>query len=479
MRIFAVIIVAITLGVKSFALPSSEDLWNNLHFMHLTNFIANNTVIPGAALIVKPSNNDYVLYGDYYDEYQKVDKTLNSEFNFHIEKSGDDYQIFDIYDAFPQTRTTSHWTVGTPVEDSSFSGVNGKTDWSQQKIGIIEPAKYFKEQLYGGNHNDMFVIGPHVLSHEAIVFVPQSLLAQFKKDNPSFRGLIKVYSKSPSAREAIKNYLKQERGPWTIDAIPDFSPKNLSLDAKVNEEVQVFLWAHRLVKLPASLGATNELKKLLSMGIAKKKEAFNALGKILNEPELLQAQLEELDEIERLCKNCYRPFLIEISDKDPVISVNGQLSYGRDFFSAWIKDGFKWENHTYSRLRNLELKLKELYKSSDLKQSNLIFELLDAKNEKNEIISHYSSVLPKYGRLAYVSDKEFDSYSPEKFSEKDFLISHEEKAQVLKQIEDISQDCSLPMAKSYLKQFIARTKRSLDLENQERIIHFRKFFGLK
>ncbi|MBI2711995.1 MAG: hypothetical protein HYX41_03880 [Bdellovibrio sp.] len=206
--------------------PSSSELWENVRFVHLTDVIRNSTVVPGASSLVTLAHPQPLPQSFLFDLEDGVAPFYVAHWG-HQKK----FHIVDVNQLLPPQRITSHWHVYEGVHDA----VDGK-NWNDRKVAIVERAKYFKGQLYGGTNRDFMVIGPHRLSRESYIIAPRSLERTLRLGNPQYEGHWWFYEDSEhrNAAEAVdflntlfKNVNSKD---WVITS--ERKPSSLSLIKK-------------------------------------------------------------------------------------------------------------------------------------------------------------------------------------------------------------------------------------------------------
>lgn len=187
------------------ASPTSEELFEGLRFVHLTRFLRQHTVVPGKIRIAPRANFPlYNLFSSAFKSEAYSQRAAFYETPFGLALT--DFNFFMV-----TGRITTHWSINEGVMDDPDLLKDAQfvmAQWDENPIGIIEPAKYFKGQIYGGFDQDMIVMGPHQLSKEAVVLAPKRLESILKRDNPDYPGTFYFYDNNTykNARSAIQSY---------------------------------------------------------------------------------------------------------------------------------------------------------------------------------------------------------------------------------------------------------------------------------
>jgi hypothetical protein len=118
---------------------------------------------------------------------------------------------------FPRVSFTLHWSGGAAVKDHEKNNLGQYNTWSTRKYAIIEPYKNVEEELLDGYMEDFFTGGPHKLSDEAIILVPQSESKEILKQYPKLKKHFITYSPEKTNVAQAANFYIKKNGFWFID----------------------------------------------------------------------------------------------------------------------------------------------------------------------------------------------------------------------------------------------------------------------
>lgn len=74
-------------------------------------------------------------------------------------------------------------------------------------FALVEPARAYKGEIYGGTPLDVITVGSHRPSKEAVIIAPQAEIEALKKRNATYKGFYYAYPPSMTLREAVENIL--------------------------------------------------------------------------------------------------------------------------------------------------------------------------------------------------------------------------------------------------------------------------------
>jgi hypothetical protein len=163
--------------------PPVEEMRKKLMMVHITDVLPEDgTMVPGAIYF---KTKEYSLKEDF-----QLSKDL------------------------PRTRMTLHWCAGGAVEDHNSGG--NKRMWSKKRYAIIEPFRNLENEFVDGYVEDFFIAGPHKLSDDAIILVPQTESKEILKQYPKLKKHFIAYSSEKmNSAQAANSYIKN-KGFWSI-----------------------------------------------------------------------------------------------------------------------------------------------------------------------------------------------------------------------------------------------------------------------
>jgi hypothetical protein len=337
--------------------PPAETLWAETPLVHVTHLIRNHTVVAGSTKIFSPGKVHDFLRSAHQRRRQPHTNAQRLDLEaagvipagtlpIHLEPMANgDLKLTDIHNLMTQQRITSHWSVAEPVQDFPPETESKRVivDWSEARIGIIEPAKAFRGQLWGGHAQDMIVVGPHPLSGDAYLLVPKDLAAQVKAENPDYPGHYWIYSETEfrNAREAILDF-NRIYGSQHPGAAKLRQPR---LSAAMPPEAQ--------------RDAVLEFLDLRQGHAPAEYERYRLWCS------------EHCDAILRGEESKACGAFLAIARGTPEVSylvVDGLAQFGMDYFSSWIQEEpFQWAHHDATPFRRLEQKLHALFFAQDIR----------------------------------------------------------------------------------------------------------------
>lgn len=109
-------------------------------------------------------------------------------------------------DQLVSARWTSHWSLGGPVNAKNHSA----SDIGSRPFVVIERFSACKHQFYGGNPQDMFLLGNHELSRSAVIMIPEGT----KEETLQMEGFLgRVFKYSQDKKfEDCKKLIKEMGG---------------------------------------------------------------------------------------------------------------------------------------------------------------------------------------------------------------------------------------------------------------------------
>jgi hypothetical protein len=78
-------------------------------------------------------------------------------------------KVIEDKDLLLAARWTSHWSLGGPVSSRNHSS----SEIDKRAFVVIEDFAARKDKFYGGNPQDMFLLGNHQLSESAVIMIPE------------------------------------------------------------------------------------------------------------------------------------------------------------------------------------------------------------------------------------------------------------------------------------------------------------------
>lgn len=106
-----------------------------------------------------------------------------------------------------QARWTLHWTLNSVIHPENHTGINGEA--CKRKYCIIEPFAECQKQFYGGNFQDMMLLGDHSLSTQAIIFVPETELESRKQQTESWQVQVELRCYSDAGKYCLKEAIRE------------------------------------------------------------------------------------------------------------------------------------------------------------------------------------------------------------------------------------------------------------------------------
>lgn len=173
------------ISVFTFSLAEaiSEVTPSNLVAVHITNILPqDNLMIPGlgGTKAHHPLTGEVLLEGK---ENLKLQATL------------------------PWRRMTLHWSLGGPVE--GFDPTDRRVDYTDRSYAILEPLQHLLPESLGGMIDDWHTFGPHRLSKDTVILVPES------EKSKVHGGKVVTYDPSKTTlHAAMKNYFDAQHLPW-------------------------------------------------------------------------------------------------------------------------------------------------------------------------------------------------------------------------------------------------------------------------
>lgn len=216
-------------------------------------------------------------------------------------------------------RMTLHWYVqGFLPEHESW-----KAPSDEETYYIVERASNLYDELYGGYIEDYMSVGPHKLSKESLVLVPEAKLEEARLClGPSFEGALLTYKSKEDANRILRRHIKNN----TDDFDLSFEPNQ-----KIKITKPLKDWIRIVSAYPDKGGDFDLIRRAIQNAQA-------------TQPVPAQVEL-----------------MLEQDPEDLMASFNGSPVNARDFFSAWEKDGLYFGQHSGSIFCVLEEDMKEIY----------------------------------------------------------------------------------------------------------------------
>lgn len=266
-------------------MPSAEMLYNNLYFTHITNMLPSDGVmIPGSRGVAESRHPRLPIAPD---------------------------------------RFTLHWFPQTILEPHL-----GWKETTSDRFFIVEPAKHLQSTLYGGYAEDFMSLGPHSLSEDAVIFVPNNEIESVKQTlYPGYKGQLVGYSTRKGVKKLIDDYISEKT--------PTFK-----------------LYISQDQKEPIEFELDDLIHKIESMDMSTI-DPFDS--------ELVYIK----ETIEKACRQNPRPKMVTLDGNIEVEKIkaefNGQTVIARDFFSAWEKKGMFFGGHEKTLFRQLEVSVSHCF----------------------------------------------------------------------------------------------------------------------
>ena len=217
----------------------------------------------------------------------------------------------------PPSRVTLHWyPQGLIEQHDAWVGKDAS-------YYIVEPAKHLKSKLYGGYVEDFMTIGRHVLSHEAIIYVPVNKMYEALQELlPGFKGRVIPYT---SRKEVV-------------ESIERITSPNFHLHIPPNQQY--------IIERP--------LEDVIRLIDGREEPEFLPIRKI----------------VEDACRKSPRPekipLALDVLPENLELLFNGEKLNARTFFSAWEKEGRYFGSHASTPFYELECLIEKLLKSAIL-----------------------------------------------------------------------------------------------------------------
>lgn len=319
--------------------PTALELWENIRLVHVTDNLKNHTVVPGTSLII---TNQFNNPESISTQLRQAIQEDSAPFAISISRDKMSFSFVDVNGLLPEARITSHWNLYNVVEKTVGADSNNVEKNVQlgceRSIAIVEIAKHFKGQLYGGNNEDFMIIGPHVLSRDSFIIAPCSLQNKIEMDNPEYPGTYwfyddKEYSDIGKAVDAFNQQFKAKNpASWTFT----FKKKLAStLDERES-----------MIEDLIELGSFGEKK------YAEYDDFIKVMTNFKQRNMLRQMAIHPtLDEFFISKENLIELFWFR---------VDGKVYYGQHFFSSWINDEkLPWVSHN-AHFREIEMTFNKL-----------------------------------------------------------------------------------------------------------------------